>query len=540
MKKFVSLLKAIMSQDMNLFRYKSSKKEGLSKFVLPIVLTVLVMFSMGTMYYSVAFELDKVNLTHIVLSIGIFLPSILLLMEGVYKSQGILFEAKDSDLLFSLPISKRKVLLARIIKLYVFQLLYSMLFVLPAIIVYCILKHPNAYFYFITSIMFLLIPIIPTISACFIGFLIKKVSVSFKHKRAVEIVLTFIIFLGIMSVSMKSSEFLSELVQNAEGINETAKLLYYPLAAYMELISNFNILTFLLLLGINAILVVLFVLFVSKTYQNVVSKVKINNSILNDKKDVESKISFKPKNTLISLIKKEFSRYFSSTVYIFNTLFGLVLLVLATVSLCTNFNESLNAISSEEIGDIDLILLHTLASKIFLVVVIATSFLTSITSSSISLEGKSFNISKSLPVKTDTLLLAKVMMSNIITIPVIIICDFIFFTYFDVLVIDKISIIISSFVAPSIAAVFGLLVNLKFPKMNATSDSEVVKQSTSSMVSVLCGILFSGIFLGLTFFVAAIGDFAILLEVLLLVICLVILWLCLVRYGRRRYREIEI
>ena len=44
------------------------------------------------------------------ISIFIILVTILTFMEGIYKSQGILFDAKDNDLLFSLPIKKSQIL----------------------------------------------------------------------------------------------------------------------------------------------------------------------------------------------------------------------------------------------------------------------------------------------------------------------------------------------------------------------------------------------------------------------------------------------
>ena len=53
----------------------------------------------------------------------------------------------------------------------------------------------------------------------------------------------------------------------------------------------------------------------------------------------------------------------------------------------------------------------------------------------ISLEGKSFNITKSLPVSPEKILLSKVLTSNIISIPVILICDIIFFIVFKVAII---------------------------------------------------------------------------------------------------------
>ena len=40
---------------------------------------------------------------------------------------------------------------------------------------------------------------------------------------------------------------------------------------------------------------------------------------------------------------------------------------------------------------------------------------------------------------------------------------------------------------PLVSEVVGIVINLKYPKMNAQDDTEVVKQSMSSMVAVFVG-----------------------------------------------------
>ena len=107
-------------------------------------------------------------------------------------------------------------------------------------------------------------------------------------------------------------------------------------------------------------------------------------------------------------------------------------------------------------------------------------------------------------------------------------------------ILDVILILLASFLAPSIAATFGLLVNLKYPKMDASSDSEVVKQSMSSMVAVLGGIVFAILFIVLTFILAVLGDFAMIVDVVLLGLILLVLWKILAKYGKKRYKEIQI
>ena len=175
--------------------------------------------------------------------------------------------------------------------------------------------------------------------------------------------------------------------------------------------------------------------------------------------------------------------------------------------------------------------------KIFYGVIVFTACMTCITSSMISLEGKSFNITKSLPVGPEKILLAKILTSNIITIPAILICDVIFFIVFKVAIIDIVLILLASIIMPTFTAILGILINLKYPKMDATSDTEVVKQSMSSMISV-----FIGMFIGMLSIAAVIigGNLFIILELLVFSIVVLILWNVLKKYGERRVKEINV
>ena len=119
--KTISLLKAILSENMNLFNYQTKKNsKKITKVLIPIFLFIIVCFSVGIYAFALGELLHKVNLTYIMLSIFIASVSMLAFIEGIYKSQGILFEAKDNDLLLSLPIKKSTILFSRIFKLLIF------------------------------------------------------------------------------------------------------------------------------------------------------------------------------------------------------------------------------------------------------------------------------------------------------------------------------------------------------------------------------------------------------------------------------------
>ena len=119
MKKLFSLIKAVCSQDMDLFKFKNNGNK-FSNIFLFTFLCIILMISFGTYYYMLAENLQKVNLTYLMLGMALVIPTIFVFMQGIYKSQNILFEAKDNDLLFSLPIGKSKILFVRIFKLLLF------------------------------------------------------------------------------------------------------------------------------------------------------------------------------------------------------------------------------------------------------------------------------------------------------------------------------------------------------------------------------------------------------------------------------------
>ena len=544
MKKLLSILKAIMSQDMSLFRIKARNESRARKIVLPIVLALVVMFSVGSYVAILAEKLAPSHLTYIVLTIFIMVTSLLTIIEGVYKSQGILFEARDNELLFSLPITQSKIFFIRIFKLITFQFLYNSLFMLPAIIVYAIYEKTNVSFYLISTVMLVLLPIIPTILGCIFGYIIKGLSAKFKARNIMQVLFTSLILLGIFYVSFNMQGMVANIVQNANSIQEIITKIYYPAGLYINLIQNFNILDLVTLLAINIVPAFVFVYVASIFYFKI-------NSKLGEKGNGNKKVgvakttekTYRVRTQLSGLIHKEMKRFFSSPVFMVNAGFGMVLMIAVTFALSINFDGMINSMMQGMETEIPIPIgeIKNMMPKVFYGFVIFISCMTSMTSSMISLEGKSFNITKSLPVETEKILLSKVLTSNILSIPIFLICDVIFFIAFKVAIIDIVFILLASIVMPTLTALIGILMNLKYPKMNATSDTEVVKQSMSSMLSVFMGmfvailsiaIMIMGNNYNTNLFVA--------LELLTFSIITFMLWRILKKYGAKRFKEINV
>ena len=533
MKKIISLIKATMTDNMNIFKIKNTSGK---KNLLPIILAIICMLSVGSYANMIIEPLTSIKSEYILLSLFTIVTFFLTLVEGVYKSSNLLFNCKDDNLLLSLPIKRRTVLFIRIFKFYVFELLYNSLFLFPAMIVYAINVRVGISYYIVSLFMLLLLPIIPIVISCLIGGFISSTSSKFKFKNMAQVIVTTLLLLVIFYFSFNMENILSNFSNNASHINSIITSLYYPANAYVKMVTDFKVIDLLLFIVINILIFIIGIYIMSIRYFKINSRVK------------EEKIDSKKKNYIvkvtspkISLIRKELNRFFNTPVFIINAGFGLVLFIVGIIAICFKFDSLVSGIIVE--GNISINEVNSYIPIILYGFVCFTSFMTSISSSMISLEGKSINILKSLPVKSTNIIMSKVVTSVLIMIPVILLGDIIMFIKFSFNIIEILMIIIDSILLPLVSETIGIIVNLKYPKMDAENDTEVVKQSMSSMISVFIGMALSFITIFVLVMLLNVGVSNILVLILsnlfyIIIFCLLLIYLN--KCGSRDFNRINV
>ena len=488
MKKYISLIKACLTSEMSLFIINNKNKDKNKKQskAVPIFIYCLIMlcfFAYANMFID---PLKQSNLAFIVLSLFAFLTAILTLIEGIYKTGSLLFNCKDDDLLLSLPIKKSTVLFIRIFKFYIFELLYNTVFMLPAVVAYAIRVDVEWTFYLTSFFMLLLLPIIPIAISCIIGVITSGLASRFKYKNLVQIIITTIFFVGLMYVSFNLQNIIDALTKNATSINDLITKIYYPAGAFVNLATDFKIVDLLIFIGINAGIFALIVFLISKVYFKINSRTKSISVVY------KKEYKIKTNSVMSALIKKEWRRFTNSPVFITNAGLGLVLYLILCILVAVNFNMFSGILSSQgfKITKEEVVKYIPIVS---VALIAGGSFLTSITSSMISLEGKSFNILKSLPVSASKIILAKVLSAVLVMLPFIFVGDMILFIKYDFTILQMLLVLLVSVILPLISELIGIIMNLKYPKMDAESDAEVVKQSTSSTISVFVGMGLLGV-----------------------------------------------
>lgn len=476
--KIWTLLKAdrhsINILDMNQVKNRF-KKISTNTFVV-IVIVALCCF-IGVYANFMAEQLHGQGDTKFMLAIMMVISLVLSLVNTIHKSQGMLFSSKDNDLLLSLPLEKNVILASRIIKLMLSQYMWSAIILLPSFAVYIYYEGISMSFAISSIVMFVSLPILPVIVGTILGYIVTYIASKFKNKSMMQIIMSAITFVVMFYISFELSDKLNELLD--EDIYAALKKIYYPLGLYIESVDSLNILNLLKILAINIIPLILFVIIFSFMYFKIISKLSENHS--------KSKYKIKKAkqhSALFALVSKEAKRYFRSSIYLLNTIVGPILIAAGAIWLSTTdiYGANISLDTLQEMKDLFLLLIY-----IVITIGISTA---NISASAISLEGKSVQLLKSLPLNITNVFWAKILFHFIVVFLPVLVCAVIAAVTLEIAAIDIAILVIASGLVVFMLAVVGLCINILLPKTEA-SDIAIVKQSASSICSIILGIIYS-------------------------------------------------
>ncbi len=454
------------------------KKLLLSGLMLLVFLTIMGMFFMYS--YLLASQLKKFGM----ISSMEYVPgwmmaaaSLATFFTTVYKTHGVLLGFKDYEQIMSLPIPVETVIASRILLLYLLNVFYTLIIMIPAGIVYIMEGEPLTSFYVLFPVTLLFVPLVPIVAAAGLGIGISMISSRFKHRNAVTLVTSFLLVIGILAFSSGAEEMaidfktVSDVIMGALGS-------VYPLAIlYMRGVCRGDWMAASLFIGVSILVFTGLVLLLRKHF------LALNARMTAQPKTADYRLqSLKTGTPFWALYRKEILRYGASPLYVLNTSMGTVLGILFCISFAF-FGQERTARLLELPGGVETI--RTFAPMV------AAGFmvLACTTDCAISLEGKSLWIMKSIPAEPFTILMSKVAVNLTIQLPAVLICG-LSLTYalkpgpFEILLL---------FLMPAAYGVFialtGLIINLKNPNFQWTTETVVIKQSMAVLMALVVGML---------------------------------------------------
>ena len=478
------MLKLLLKKEISRFLFsnfrglKGEKKKRMgvgAKILIGIlVLYVAVVFvgMMTMLALALCKPLHTAGLSWLYFSIMSIMAFSLSFIFGVFSVAYQLYDAKDNELLLSMPILPRTILGSRIVFILIEELLIQLIVFAPSIAVYSIVVGMGALQYVFALLCVVAMTLFSTSICAVIGWLVHLISSRMKNKSYVSLVFYVVFLAGYFLIYSKFQEYLQLILLNGGAVAGAIKTYFYLFYAFGDALANGGIVSGLLFVAISTALFALVYLVISKCF------IKIATSKRGSAKAKYVRTSHKSEGVSGALTRKELKRFFSSAGYMMNSGVGLVLMIIASVFLAVRSGDY-HAMVGQDSG------MRTLFSGILAIAPIFFLSTTMITAPSISLEGKGFWILRSSPISPRDVIAAKIRAALILTLPPLNIS----IAVMSIAIIRDIPLTVLCLITSNAFAVFsscfGLMINLIKYRFDWDNETLVIKQGASATITML-------------------------------------------------------
>lgn len=479
MHKFKALVVLNLKAMLNSFRFggkKKSKAHAASGIGAIALMAFLGLYLSGIYSFLFASQFAPIGMVHLVIMMMAVLAVVMGLMFTIFAAQGIIFGGKDNDLMLALPIPAFQLMLARTLALYLENLVFSLMVMIPAGVAYLFFGGAGGAVFIIALIICtVFLALLPTVLAIVVGFVLAWCSSKFGKRALVSNILYIGAFAALMVFIFQLNFSIQTITMSAAtGIESGFSVWGVPFTLMMEAACQGNFLSLLLFLAICAVPFFLAVWLFAKSYKKIVTGLGAK-SARNDYK-LGAVTATGAKRALLS---KESRKFFGTPIYLFNTGIGLIFLLLGGVAALFFQGEIKGFLYKLSGAGLDMPIMPIVCACVAFMV-----SMTAITASSISLEGKQLWILKESPVPVESIFAVKIGFQLLLELPVLLISGLCFGFAFGMGVVDTLTLILVNGVFAAFCAFLGLYVNLCFPKLDCANDALVVKNSAAAMAGI--------------------------------------------------------
>ena len=464
-------------------RSRSRKKKKPLSMLLMVVLTLYILFSLslatGFLFKQMYDAFIPPGLAWLYFALAGIAGFAISVLGSVYLAYAGLFHAQDNELLLSLPIKPRLILLSRTLSLYLMVLVMQGIVLLPAAAVYLAYTPQGSRILPIFAAIYALLPLLSLVPAILLGWLVSLLAQRVKHKNLMIILFSLAMTGLYLYAYTRMMDNMTLFLQQGEQIARAVERALFPAYHLGIAMASQSLGSLLVFAACCLTPFALTLLLVSRNYQTILTTRR------GTRKTAYKGGSMQAGSPMRALITKEFRSYFARPIYLLNCAFpllfliGLPLYLLFDASLLDTVHAILHP-SQDMIGALTVLSLSAISSSI------------NLTAPSISLEGNSFWLLRTLPVTALQSLLGKAAAHVLLCAPAIALSALLMgiqlrlsFFYLAMALLVPLCVCLFS-------ALLGLLFNLHFPKMAWRSETEVVKQSMSAFFSMMTSFLSVG------------------------------------------------
>lgn len=475
----IRLLTKVSMQGMfglNEFRYTKDRSKKVRYCLMGLLwLLLLVMLAGYVGIMSMGLVMAGMGrLVPAVLAMGV---SLVILFFTIFKAGPVLFGWKAYEKQIAMPVNVRAIIVSRFLTMYITNMLLGLLILLPGMAVYGVMERPGILFYIYGMAAGIFLPLLPLTAASVLGALIAGISSRWRHKNLVSIVLTMILVCALMAGSMgmsgmEESELNAMMQQMAELMEGQIQRTYPPAVWIADAMVQGNLVKLLLFLAVSVGGFVLFLEILQRFYVNICMLLSARET----KGNYRMK-ELREKSVLGTMVERELRHYFSSSVYVVNTLLGELLMVLLAGAVLFMDMETVEAMLG----------LPGVVGRALPILMGFLPVMMPLTACSISMEGKQWWMLQTLPVTRKEMIRSKVAAQLLVALPFYLVSEILLFLALRPGWAEGLSLLAVPAAYILFGARAGLAVNEMLPLLDWESEVRVVKQSASTMVTMLVG-----------------------------------------------------
>ena len=264
MKEIIGLTKLFINESLGLslffYNQKFNKKEFYKQlFTLIIVPVALIpaFFMYVSLMSATYFGLTMINQTSVFLSIGYIMATVLIIVFGVMYILSEFYFSDNIEELIPLPISPRKLIVAKFFSILVFEYIFAGFVFLPVLIIYGVGQGMGLLYALLSFLVFLTIPVLPLSLMTALIMLLMQ-SASLKGRK--DMLQMVFVFVGVVMIFGVQFWFTSQLGSSDEiDFQQLMNTILTNNESFLNIVGYLMPSSFLMAWGLNKITLMSFV-----------------------------------------------------------------------------------------------------------------------------------------------------------------------------------------------------------------------------------------------------------------------------------------
>lgn len=510
MKETLILTKILLKNSLNknINKDKLNFKNILQKLFLLFAI-LYIAGVMGFLSKTLIETLKKINQEEVFITLCLLISVIVALCKSILTSLNILYFSKDIEFLLPLPVSPIQIIFSKfnvmLISEYVMQIIT---FAIP-FGVYGVITMQEPLFFMMTVLVFLALPVIPTLLGVLFTVILMRCTSVLKDKDIVQYLTVFVTFaiVIVMQIFMvKTSDMTDFMFANkllevngvARYISDYVFILKQGMLALTELGEVESWKSIMYLFGESVTAYVVVAILISKSY------IKSATNIVSGKssKSIKKVNKLFMKSPRRAYIEKEFKMLFRTPIFFLNTVLPIlifpVIMGIPIFNLFSSENpEQITALISSTTDNIQ----NTAGFAICLCIINFLYMLNYVSVTAISRDGENAIFMKYIPIELHKQCRYKAMPSIILNMyPLIIILIAMKLILKEINFIFIVELFIVGLLCNVFLSYGAILIDVLRPKLHWTSEYTVVKQNLNILWDVVFIIIVSIIMFGICSF----------------------------------------